>query len=305
MSLVELLQGVVGFGLDLISILFRLFLFALVQVIMSFKNRNGILYGIAVVFFPWAIILIFWIPRKTPKLDSRYRNMDEFKGLNPVVASIMSLAAMVAKSDGRVSEEEILQVKQFVARNFRISKADLDGYKGAFNYGKNHPTEYEQFAKVIRGYYTNRMTLLGLAYLFMGLAQGNKEGIPADEVLLRNILYSMGISQMEYVGMKNSYYARQNGGAWGGNWQDAYGAGQRTGYAPPRENLRKRYTDVLGVSEDASTQEIKSAYRKIVKEFHPDKVASKGMPNEYVEYATQKVKDANEAYEYLMKNQES
>ncbi|QRN85914.1 DnaJ domain-containing protein [Clostridia bacterium] len=304
MSLVEMLQGVIGFGLDLISILFRLFLFAVVQVIMSFKNRNGILYGVAVFFFPWAIFLLFWIPRKTPKLDARYKNMEEFRGLNPVIASIMSLAAMVAKSDGRVSESEILQVKQFVAQNFRISKEDLDRYRGAFNYGKKHPEEYEQFTRVIRGYYTNRMTLLGLAYLFMGLAQGNK-GTIADEVLLRNILYSMGISQMEYMGMKNSYYARQNGGAWGGNWQDAFGSGQRTNYAPPRVNQTKRYTDVLGVSENASTQEIKSAYRKIVKEFHPDKVASKGMPKEYVDYATQKVKEANEAYEYLMKQKES
>ena len=301
MSLVELLQGIIGFGLDLVSILFRMLLFAIVQVVMTFKNRNGLLWGILVFLFPWTIFLIFWIPRKVPRLSARYRTMDEFRGLNPVVASIMALAAMIAKSDGRVSQEEILLVKQFVARNFRMGKEELDRYKGAFEYGKTHPEEYEEFTRIIRGYYTNRMTLLGLAYLFIGLTQTGSQGVPADEVLLRNILYAMGISQMEYAGMKNSYYARQQGGAWGGGWQESFAGGQ-AGAQAPRVDQVKRYSDVLGVSVDASSQEIKSAYRKIVKEFHPDKVASKGMPPEYVEYATKKVKEANEAYEYLMKH---
>lgn len=303
MGIVELLQGIIGFGLDVVSILFRLFLFAIVQLVMSFKNRNGFLLGILVFFFPWAVLLIFWIPKKMPKLSARHRSMEAFHGLNPVVAAIMALSAMIAKSDGHVSEEEIILVKQFVARNFRMGKEELDRYKGAFDYGKHHPEEYEEFAKVVRGFYTNRMTLLGLAYLFIGLAQTKSEGATADEVLLRNIIYAMGISQMEYTGMKNSYYSRQGGGAWGGGWQGSFaGGGQQAGGAPPRVDQIKRYADVLGVSADASTQDIKSAYRKIVKEFHPDKVASKGMPKEYVEYATQKVKNANEAYEYLMKH---
>ena len=301
MQIFELIQGLIGFGLDLVSFVFRLFLAAIVSMVMSFKNRSGLLWGALTFFFPWAFFLVFWVPKKMPRLDAKVRQREEFKGLNPVIASIMALSAMIAKSDGRITEKEILLVKQFVARNFRLGREELDRYKGAFEYGKQHPEDYLAFADVVRAYYSNRMTLLGLGFLFIGLSHNEDGAVQGDDGLLRNILLALGISQMEYQGMKNSYYARSGGHGWQGQWQQSYGGYQGNANRMPREDLKKRYSEVLGVSLDATAQEIKSAYRKIVKEFHPDMVASKGMPEEYIEYATNKVKEANEAYEYLMK----
>ncbi len=53
----------------------------------------------------------------------------------------------------------------------------------------------------------------------------------------------------------------------------------------------KDYYEILGVSKTASEQEIKSAYRKLAKKYHPD--VNKA-PD-----AEQKYKDVNEAYEVL------
>ena len=55
---------------------------------------------------------------------------------------------------------------------------------------------------------------------------------------------------------------------------------------------KRDYYEVLGVSKDASTAEIKSAFRKKAKEFHPD--LNKDDPN-----AAEKFKEAQEAYEIL------
>ncbi len=55
---------------------------------------------------------------------------------------------------------------------------------------------------------------------------------------------------------------------------------------------KRDYYEVLGVSKDASTTEIKSAFRKKAKEFHPD--LNKDDPN-----AAEKFKEAQEAYEIL------
>ena len=68
-----------------------------------------------------------------------------------------------------------------------------------------------------------------------------------------------------------------------------------------REDLVKKYSEVLGVSPDASLSEIKKAYRKLVKEYHPDKLASGSVPEDYIAFANQKIRDINEAYEYLEK----
>lgn len=53
----------------------------------------------------------------------------------------------------------------------------------------------------------------------------------------------------------------------------------------------KNYYDILGVEKTATPEEIKSAYRKLAKQYHPDVNKS---PD-----ATQKFKDINEAYEVL------
>lgn len=54
---------------------------------------------------------------------------------------------------------------------------------------------------------------------------------------------------------------------------------------------------VLGVSEDASQEEIRNAYRMLVKKYHPDKYTD----NPLKELATEKLKEINEAYDMLTK----
>lgn len=55
---------------------------------------------------------------------------------------------------------------------------------------------------------------------------------------------------------------------------------------------------VLGVREGASEEEIKAAYKKLAKKYHPDKYAN----NPLGDLAAEKMKEINEAYDYLMKN---
>ena len=53
--------------------------------------------------------------------------------------------------------------------------------------------------------------------------------------------------------------------------------------------------------EDASDAEIKKAYRKLILEFHLDTVASKGMADEFKDYATKRFREIQEAYEQISK----
>jgi DnaJ like chaperone protein len=59
--------------------------------------------------------------------------------------------------------------------------------------------------------------------------------------------------------------------------------------------------DVLGIKPSVSNEELKSHYRGLVAENHPDKLIARGLPKEFVSIATKKTTDINEAYDQIVK----
>ena len=56
---------------------------------------------------------------------------------------------------------------------------------------------------------------------------------------------------------------------------------------------------VLGISPDATDEEVKKAYRRMAMKYHPDKVANAG--EQIRQQATEKFRKINEAYEHIKK----
>lgn len=56
--------------------------------------------------------------------------------------------------------------------------------------------------------------------------------------------------------------------------------------------------EVLGIKEGASQEEIKAAYKQMVKKYHPDRYQN----NPLADLAEEKLREVNEAYDYLTKN---
>ena len=56
---------------------------------------------------------------------------------------------------------------------------------------------------------------------------------------------------------------------------------------------------VLGVAYDAGDDEIKRTYRRLVRENHPDSLIARGVPEEFVRLATDKLAAINGAYEKI------
>ncbi|MDH5510751.1 MAG: TerB family tellurite resistance protein [Nitrospinota bacterium] len=69
----------------------------------------------------------------------------------------------------------------------------------------------------------------------------------------------------------------------------------------PKGSLAERY-ETLGVNPADSDETIKKRYRKLVADFHPDKIASKDLPEEFTRFANAKLSEINESYDAIRKS---
>ncbi|MGI6253326.1 MAG: J domain-containing protein [Aminivibrio sp.] len=74
------------------------------------------------------------------------------------------------------------------------------------------------------------------------------------------------------------------------------GAGPRRAPGPTR---KKTPYEVLGCSPSASDDEIKRRYRELLAKYHPDKFIGQNLDEEFVELASRKFQEIQEAYDAL------
>lgn len=89
-------------------------------------------------------------------------------------------------------------------------------------------------------------------------------------------------------------------------FRQAGGFNNQGGYSQNNSNPfgyaedKTKYYEILGVSKNAGKDEIKKAYRELVKQHHPDKFTN--ATEKEKEYHENKLKEINEAYEKLSKD---
>nr|WP_314069933.1 molecular chaperone DjiA [uncultured Campylobacter sp.] len=101
-----------------------------------------------------------------------------------------------------------------------------------------------------------------------------------------------------YGGTTGSDYggSQSSGGSYGG-YSSGYG-GYSGGSQGSAKSKRDPY-EILGLSKDATFNEIKKKYRELVKKYHPDILMGKGADEEIIQEGTKKLQEINEAYKIL------
>ena len=66
-------------------------------------------------------------------------------------------------------------------------------------------------------------------------------------------------------------------------------------------NNTDRYYETLESSRNDSLETIKKNYRRLIKEYHYDSIASKGLPQDMLKFAEIKTQELNEAYAAIKK----
>jgi len=205
-------------------------------------------------------------------------NVDEAKFL-------VSLLAKVAKSDGRVSELEarlITQVLDDLSQKVSGVSGVREYLKEVYSSQKeNVDNAYETARNYKRAFNLNYDTCVARLTFFLNLAYIDGEFNKSEQDVIRNIAYGFGIDKEtldEIIFKFDSFY------------------GSRFGANHDEISQENDAFDVLGLSKNASLDEIKARYKELVRQYHPDILMGRGESKEVIERSTKKLQEINEAY---------
>lgn len=200
--------------------------------------------------------------------------------------SLFACLGRVNKADGRVTEAEIASAENLM-RRLELDEEERRLAIRAFNQGKaadfDLEGELQQFVSFTR--MRGDLRQMFIEVLLEGAALDGRISAAEQQVLAR-VANAIQIPPAIYYAMFNAFTASRGG------------PGASRGAAPAVASLEQDFA-ALGLSKDASDQEIKRAYRKLVSQYHPDRLVSQGLPEEMMETAKNRVRDINLAYDRI------
>ena len=208
--------------------------------------------------------------------------------------TIFSLLGHIAKADGRVSEDEI-QTARSIMEQMRLTQTQKQQAMDFFSQGKEPGFQADVLLDEYRQVsHQNRMlTQMLLEVLILGaLADGELH--KNEQTILLHVFSRLGFSSADYERMLSMVQGQQHFHQGGG------ASGQRFYSEQSREDALKEAYDVLNSNAAASDGELKKAYRRQMNQHHPDKLVSRGMPEEMVKMATEKTQEIKAAYELIV-----
>ncbi len=201
--------------------------------------------------------------------------------------ALFACLGRVNKADGRVTEAEIASAERLM-RRLELDEQERRMAIQAFNLGKAADFDLEGELQEFVGYTRLRTDLrqMFMEVLMEGAAIDGQISGPEQEVLVR-VANTIQIPPAIFYAMYNAFTATHGprGRAPGGT-------------ARPTPSIDNDYA-ALGLTREASEQEIKRAYRKLVGQYHPDRLVSQGLPEEMMEKAKERVRDINLAYDRI------
>ncbi len=179
--------------------------------------------------------------------------------------AMIALAAKMAKADGTVTDDEV----ETFHRLFRVAPNEQSSVDRIFRLAQQDTAGYEAYASQIAKMLAGNPALLEdiLDGLFE-IAKADGVFHPGEAQFLERVADIFGFTPNEYRRIRAAHIGPDKG--------DPY--------------------VVLGVAYDAGDDEVKATYRLLVRENHPDRLIARGVPEEFIRLATDKLAAINNAY---------
>ncbi len=192
--------------------------------------------------------------------------------------SVVILAAKLCKVDGTVTRDEIATFR----RVFSIPDSEMGAVGALFNSAKSDAAGYEPYAMQIAqvfGHDKEMCKNLVASLVMIACADGVYH--PLERGFIAKVAGILLLSANDLRQVESMF---------------AMGAAQSQTEDPYQ---------TLGVTGDATDDEIKAAHRKILMENHPDLMMSRGLPEEMQKVGDRKLAAANAAYDEIKRQRKA
>ena len=215
--------------------------------------------------------------------DDRERTQTAF------FTATFSVMGHIAKADGRVSPNEI-RVASAVMDQLNLSPSLKKLAQHLFTEGKaaNFPLDdvLDQFRRECHNS-RNLHRMFMEIQLHAAYADGGVD--PNVRAILGHVAHRLGFSDAQLAQMEGMVRAGLN------YWRHQEASSGRGNHYP---SLEDAYA-ILNIPPQSSDQEVKTAYRRLMSEHHPDKLVARGMPEEMTRMATEKTQEIKVAYDRI------
>jgi DnaJ like chaperone protein len=186
--------------------------------------------------------------------------------------ALFSMLGKLAKADGTVSQAEGEAFKAML-KQMPLNRDQRQFAINIFNEAKRSPYSIEDFARQFRQITAGRTEIhTQMVDMLYQLAAVDQHLHEQEERAIRSVSRILGLSDSQVDGIKAKYFEEA-----GSHYQ------------------------VLGISPSASDDEVRKAYRELARQYHPDTVVSKGLPEEFVTFAHTRFKEIQAAYDSIKK----
>ncbi|WP_447556623.1 co-chaperone DjlA [Vreelandella sp. EE22] len=238
------------------------------------------LLGLAV-FGPFGLLLGaglgFWMAQRVRRrLIAARRQIDE-----DYLASVFSVMGCLCQADGRVSADE-RDIAERLFSQMQFDETQRAQARAAFERGRADSFDLDaELAKV--GHLTRRQPVLRQVFVQVQLNAIVADGELHDteRTLMLRVARGIGCSDTEMQQIEAMLERASSNAA-----------------STSEASLEDAYR-VLGISEETSDAEVKKAYRRLMSQNHPDKLASKGLPESMRDMAEQRTSEISNAYERI------
>jgi len=196
-----------------------------------------------------------------------FLDRDSDPGVTFTIA-VIALAGKMARADGVVTEEEFEVFQQV----FRVPPEEEANVRRIFNLARQDVAGFEHYAGQIAQLFMGNPAML--EDILDGLFEIAKaDGVlhPGEAQFLERVADIFGFAPNEFRRIRASHFAPE---------------------------LTDPYV-ILGVSYVADDDELKQTYRRLVRENHPDSLMARGVPEEFIKLANDKLAAINGAFEKI------